>query len=297
MDLYPRQLATFSRPQLESAIRRRVQTAYLGDGVVLARILGRHKILLRGTDRGFACHLMLDGHWEIWVTQFFAKYLRPGMNVVDVGANFGYYTLLFADAVGSTGTVISVEPNPDTVRLLRETVSLNGFAERTRVVNQALAEEKGKAWLYSPDGEPKNALIVEHPDFPGGRTFEVETTSLDELTADSLKIDLVKIDAEGGELAIIAGMAKLIARDRPAIVLEFNAARYAEPREFLEVLLANYGYAHEIVSDGTVSPLDFDTVTNPTIVMDRILVFGFSSLVDPPHETATKAIETAEVAE
>lgn len=297
MDLYPHHLATFSRPRLESAIRRRIQTTYLGGGVVLARILGRHKIFLRSSDRGFACHVMLDGHWEIWVTQFFAKYLRPGMNVVDVGANFGYYTLLFADAVGSTGTVISVEPNPDTVQLLRETVSLNGFGERTRIVDKALAEEPGKAWLYSPDGEPKNALLVEHPDFPGGRTFEVETTSLDELTADGLKIDLVKIDAEGGELAIIAGMAKLIARDRPAIVLEFNAARYAAPREFLEMLLASYGYAHEIASDGTASPLDFDTVTNPAIVMDRILVFGFSSLANPPQEKGPMVIEPAEVAE
>jgi hypothetical protein len=52
MDLYPHHWATWSRQKLEAAIRRRVQTAYLGDGIVLARILGRHKIFLRSPDRG-----------------------------------------------------------------------------------------------------------------------------------------------------------------------------------------------------------------------------------------------------
>src|SRR5882672_5557832 len=120
MDLYPHHLATWSRPLLERAIRRRVQTAYLGDGLVLARILGRHKIFLRSSDRGFACHVMLDGFWEMWLTQFLAHRVKPGMTVIDVGANFGYYTLLLGDAVGEAGRVIAAEPNPDAASLLQE---------------------------------------------------------------------------------------------------------------------------------------------------------------------------------
>src|SRR5258707_8071492 len=131
MEIYQEHLETWPRHRLEDAIRRRVQTAYLGDGLVLARILGRQKILLNGSDRGFACHLMLDGFWEMWLTQFLAGQVKPGMTVVDVGANFGYYTVLFADAVGDAGRVIAVEPNPDAAALLRETVLLNGYAPRT----------------------------------------------------------------------------------------------------------------------------------------------------------------------
>src|SRR5260370_19641668 len=96
MDLYSDQLATWARQRLEKAIRRQVQTVYLGNGLVLARILGRFKIFLRTDDRGFACHLMLDGFWEMWLTQFLARSIRSGMTVIDVGANFGYYTVLFA---------------------------------------------------------------------------------------------------------------------------------------------------------------------------------------------------------
>src|SRR5882757_2100776 len=139
MDLYPHHLATWPRPTLEAAIRRRVQTAYLGDGLVLARILGRHKIFLRSTDRGFACHVMLDGFWEMWLTQFLARQVKSGMRVIDVGANFGYFTLLLGDAVGASGRVIAVEPNPETASLLRESVVLNGHAGRTRIVDKALS--------------------------------------------------------------------------------------------------------------------------------------------------------------
>lgn len=272
-DLYPRHLAAWSRSELEGAIRKRVQTAYLGSGLVLARILGRHKIFLKSSDRGFACHLMLDGFWEMWLTQFLARRVKPGMTVIDVGANFGYFTLLMGDAVGETGHVIAVEPNPNTASLLGETLLLNGHQNRTSVVSKALGERAGKGWLYTPDGEPKNATLVANQNLPGGRTVEVPIVTLDEVALASRRVDLVKIDAEGGELGIVAGMHQLIARDRPAIVLEFNAARYADPAGLLDQLLASYGSAQELSLDGAVAPLDRASVLDKTKRMDRILLF------------------------
>lgn len=251
-----------------------MQTAYLGDGLVLARVLGRHKIFLRSADRGFACHLMLDGFWEMWLTQFLARRVRPGMTVVDVGANFGYFTLLLADLVGESGRVIAAEPNPDAATLLRETVLLNGFSARTRIVSEALGASVGPGWLFSPHGEPKNSTLVSMPDLPGGRTIEVQTVTLDEIALCYPKVDLVKVDAEGGELGIVAGMQQLIARDHPTIVLEFNAARYSEPRRFLDELLASYGDAQELALDGEILPLDPKSVLDRTNLEDRILLFG-----------------------
>jgi len=274
MDLYPHHLANWPRTRLEAAIRRRVQTAYLGDSLVLARILGRHKIFLRSSDRGFACHVMLDGFWEMWLTQFLARHVKLGMTVIDVGANFGYYTLLLGDAVGETGHVIAVEPNPDAAALLRETVLLNGHGTRTRVVPHALGATAGHGWLYSPDGEPKNATLVDRKDLPGGRTINVKTLTLDEIALPCKKVNLVKIDAEGGEIAIAAGMRQLIARDRPMIALEFNPARYADPRGFLTEMLASYGTARELSLDGDLLPLDKMAVLDQTNREDRILIFG-----------------------
>lgn len=273
LDLHPYHLATWPRMTLESAIRRRVQTAYLGEGVVLARVLGRHKMFLRSADRGFACHVMLDGYWEMWLTQFLAGRVQPGMTVIDVGANFGYYTLLMGEAVGATGRVLAVEPNPEAASLLQESVNLSGHGARTRLVPQALSASAGRAWLYAPHGEPKNASLVGQPDLPGGTTVEVATVTLDEVALGYPKVDLVKIDAEGGEQGIVAGMQRLIARDRPLIVLEFNAARYAEPEAFLDGLLAHYGDARELSLHGDVVPLDRISVLDRTTYEDRLLVF------------------------
>lgn len=273
MDLYPHHLATWSRQRLEVAIRRRAQTAYLGDGTVLARILGRHKIFLRGADRGFACHLMLDGFWEMWLTQHLARCVEPGMTVIDVGANFGYYTLLLADAVGSTGHVIAVEPNPEAVALLTQSVNLNGHADRTRIVPQALDGAAGQRLLYVPADEPKNAALVDRADLPGGRTIEVSTVTLDEIALAVPKVDLIKIDAEGAEQEIVAGMGRLIERDKPMLVLEYNAARYAEPRAFLDSLLAVYGTAEELKPTGEVVPINVDSVAYGGNRFDRLLLF------------------------
>lgn len=274
VELYPNHLASWPRSTVESAIRRRAQTVYLGNGIVLARVLGRHKMFLRSADRGFACHVMLDGFWEMWLTQHLARCLKPGMTVVDVGANFGYFTLLMGDAVGETGRVIAVEPNPDTEALLQETVLLNGHRSRTRIVPQALGASAGRALLFAPDGEPKNATLTETTELQGGQTIEVTTVTLDEVALECKKVDLVKIDAEGAEVDIVAGMRRLIARDHPALVLEFNAARYPDPRAFLDELLASYGTARELAMDGAILPLDKGSVLDRTCLRDRILLFG-----------------------
>ena len=273
MDLYPIHLATWPRSTVEAAIRRRVQTAYLGGGLVLARILGRHKIFLRSADRGFACHVMLDGYWEMWLTQFLARHVRPGMTAIDVGANFGYFTLLLGDLVGAAGHVVAVEPNPEAASLLQESVLLNGHRTRTKMVPHALGASAGRGWLYAPDGEPKNAALVGTENMPGGTTVEVSTLTLDEVGLAYAKVDLVKIDAEGGEEGIVAGMQRLIARDRPTIVLEFNAARYADPRRFLDELLASYGTARELSLDGELLPLDRASVLDQSSREDRTLLF------------------------
>jgi FkbM family methyltransferase len=216
---------------------------------------------------------MLDGFWEIWLTQFIARVVKPNMTVIDVGANFGYYTLLLADIVGPKGRVIAVEPNTDAVALLRESVLLNGFSSRTDIVPHALTASSGHAWLYVPLGEPKNATIVSGPHVMQDRTRQVSTVTLDDIACECQRIDLVKIDAEGSEVDIIAGMQKTIARHRPMIVLEFNAGRYVDPRAFLDSLLGAYGTFSELSPDGTLRQPEIATVADPAYREDRLLIF------------------------
>jgi FkbM family methyltransferase len=237
-ELYLADLAKMSRSDAERAIRARVQTAYLGDKLILTRILGQPKILLSTQDLGFACHVMLDGFWEIWLTLFFARIIQPGMTVIDVGANFGYYTVLFGQAVGTAGHVIAIEPVPSTVAVLRKTIDLNGLTRTTQLVAAAAGDlDDAEVHIVVPPGEPKNAAVVAEP---REGSIVVPSVTIDRLTRDLHRVDVVKIDAEGAEIAILAGMKETIARFKPRILLEFNAARCQDPRIFLTNLGTSY---------------------------------------------------------
>ena len=115
----PLELSTHNRYELEARCRALTNPVYLGDHTAICRLLGYYKFYVDTTDTGFSSHVLLEGCWEMWLTIFFARNLKPGMTVVDVGANFGYYTLLFGALVGEKGHVYAIEPNPNVVPKLR----------------------------------------------------------------------------------------------------------------------------------------------------------------------------------
>jgi FkbM family methyltransferase len=166
------------------------------------------------------------------------------MTVIDVGANFGYYSILFGALVEANGRVYAVEPNPAVATKLRRSIDLNGFTSRTTIVEAAAGRIKeAEVILYAPYGEPKNARIVGSPDLVSpelGTLYKIPQVRLDDVASGATCVDFVKIDAEGAEEGVIAGMQQILARDRPGLVLEFNAARYRDPTRFLAQLQAIY---------------------------------------------------------
>jgi len=268
-NLSVRDLAGLSRDQAESAIRARVQTVYIGEKRVLSRILGGPKIYLSTDDVGFAGHLMLDGYWEIWLTLLVSRLVKPGMTVVDVGANFGYYSLLFGEAVWPNGRVVSVEPVPSTARLLALSLELNGYARSIAIHEVALGRNaSGEAHLYVPPHEPKNALVVAaaRPD-----TIKVKSTNLDTLLSAYDRVDLIKIDAEGAEVDIVSGMEAVVALRQPSVVLEFNAYRYPDAKAFLSKLRSLFKRIRVLRVDGALADVGDHELLNPPDREDAIL--------------------------
>ena len=68
---------------------------------VLCKVLGKYLMWVDANDEGLAPHLVLQGYWEIWVTEALARHTKPNSIALDIGANVGYYTMLMADAVGA----------------------------------------------------------------------------------------------------------------------------------------------------------------------------------------------------
>jgi FkbM family methyltransferase len=271
-----KQIASMKREEAEAEIRARVQNVAVGDNLVLTRVLGHPKMFLHTRDLGFSMHVMLDGYWEIWLTQVLARLILPNMVVIDVGANFGYYTLLAAHCVWPNGKVIAVEPNPPVAAVLEKTIALNGFQNIVSLERVAAGSvDEGVCHLFVPDNEPKNATIVgEGAVYPGGQTVVVALRTIDSLCRNLNQVDLVKIDAEGAEIDVIDGMAETIARFKPIIALEFNAARYKDPAGFLARLVAIYGNPKLIGFDGASVLTSLTSIIEENIDEDKLLLFS-----------------------
>lgn len=258
------ELRTLDRFTLERRARACVSPVYLGEHRALCRILGRLKFFLDTRDEGFGAHVLLDGFWEGWLTTFIAHRLKPGMTFVDVGANFGYYTLLAGDLVGTLGRVVAVEPNPAAAGLLSKSVLINGFSGWTEIHCVAASDgSKQSAQLVVPSTEPKNAYLTEAQTSESESIISVPCAAADTLLKSLERVDFIKIDAEGSEEAIVLGLRNTIERHRPDMIIEFNPRRCRNPRETLSTLLEHYGKIATLETDGQLHTASPETLLSP----------------------------------
>ena len=153
--------------------------------------------------------------------KFLRRLLQPAMKVVDIGANYGVYTLSMATAVGPAGYVWAFEPASGTANLLEQGVAANKFGHVT-VERIALSSTTGSARLSLNDHSELNALVRGVPATGASETVIVST--LDErLEAHGWTgIDFVKIDAEGEEARILKGGARFFAGQCPLVQYEIK---------------------------------------------------------------------------
>ena len=180
------------------------------------------------------------GMYEISGTRFLQTLLRPGMTVVDVGANTGYYALWASRLVGPLGRVLAFEPVPKLACTLRRNVELNGMRNIT-VRREAVSERTGKAILHVSRAESNSGLssLVMNAEVDQlSDRLEVETIGLDDLASEfDRPIDFIKIDVEGAEELVFRGASRLLAARRaPAILFESYAVAPLAAR------LEDYGY-------------------------------------------------------
>jgi FkbM family methyltransferase len=222
------------RYSLETEARRHQQSASLGNGSLLCRVLGKYILYADVEDVAITPHLCLDGFWESWITFVVLRVVQAGWCCIDVGANFGYYTLLLADLVGPSGRVLAIEPNPAVARLLERSVLVNGFQDCTQILRSAATDCDGKkVTLAVPPGRSMNASLCRQP-AGSDAAIAVPTMTIDEGTTSWPRVDFIKIDAEGAEEAIWRGMGKTLRRNPDiSIVMEIRCARYENPRAFL----------------------------------------------------------------
>jgi FkbM family methyltransferase len=235
-------------------------------GVTFARrdrlddVLG-HRMRLDPLD---SLRLSFHGLYQPAETRFVQRVVAPGWTVVDVGANIGYFTLLFCRAVGPAGRVLAFEPDPDNAAILRENLRLNGYAN-AQVLELALGDADGSATLFTnPANRGDNRVGIAEPGF-GARAVRVGR--YDDLVGGT--VDLVKLDVQGGELAVLLGLAATLARSPdPLVVLEWwplgLTRAGCEPAAVLDRLGA-WGFAlHRLTDAGDLVPTSRDELLRTT---------------------------------
>ena len=202
--------------------------ALLADGDPY-RSVSVHGISLRAdvTDFVFSGIYFGGVSYEPQLTRFLCERLKPGGVFVDVGANSGYFSLLAASLAGTSGRVYAFEPNPPVARALACHIALNAMDDRIVASECALSDtSQDRVPLFVTEAHTGFATLVGDsaiaPEYLGApTTVGIRTTTFDDWRAAASvdRVDLMKIDVEGFESQVLAGMRESLAAGRVAALV------------------------------------------------------------------------------
>ena len=188
---------------------------------------------------------------------FHLRYLlQPGHVFLDIGANFGYYSVVLGSGRRNQCTLHAFEPNPATLRRLRYHVEVNGLNGTVRIHDVALADRVGEAALDTSAANSGRANVVA----PDTAATPVKLTTLDTFCDEKqlTRLDLVKIDVEGFEERLLLGSRQALRRWQPVLLIEIDPPRLREKGSSAErvmALLREQGYHFFVSQRRSLQPL------------------------------------------
>jgi FkbM family methyltransferase len=206
---------------------------------------------------------------------FLKLYVKPGMVILDVGANIGEVTIHMAALAGRAGRVYAFEPAPTVLMRLRENIALNGLDDVVQVNAIALSAENGRSpFSFAETGvenQGMGSLVNRANDVVSKETF-VDTRTLDDfVTAQGLaRVDLIKVDIQGGEIGFVLGGVRTLGEMGPDLVVEVSSADLVaigkKPADLLR-LLEELGYRSFTFDDAGPTRCEVTSATVESIEM------------------------------
>jgi FkbM family methyltransferase len=198
--------------------------------------------------------------------RFVRRLLQPGQKVVDIGANYGVYTLPMAKKVGASGHVWAFEPTSSTAGFLAQGIAANGFGQVT-LEKKAVSSASGTAQLIlEPQSE---ANSISHDKSPTAATETVSLVTLDDCMDRYrwMDIELVKIDAEGEECNIVKGGRRFFAHDSPLVQYEIRKGADNVNFQLIQDFAAlGYDSYRLVPGLNVLVPLHVDAIRDPYLL-------------------------------
>jgi FkbM family methyltransferase len=192
-------------------------------------------LLAHRDDEVITANLIRWGVWEAQETQFLRTLLRPGDTFVDVGANIGYFSVLAAGCIGSRGYVIAFEPEPRNLELLRMNLARHGVPPNATVFPLAAYSHPCQMALATNEANRGDHFLAPHAS--GG--LRVRCVRLDDVLPRS--VDVIKIDTQGFDHDVLAGLEQTIAVNPALVVLtELSLTKLGLRRIDVDEVLAGY---------------------------------------------------------
>ena len=228
-------------------------------------LLGIYRIALRAgllsTSGGRSLYECCYRQYKSWIevgdVQVLRTLVKPGSSVLDVGANVGFFTRLFAQWVTNGGRVIALEPEAANYDRLQRMVNRNQFGGVVDTIQAAVAETSGTLKLAINPIHPADHKLAD-------QGVSVRALTLDDLLAERAwpRVSLIKVDVQGAEERVLRGAATTLAKFHPAVFIEIDDAALrnmnsSAPAVFR--LFEGAGYqAHRLLKGQISAPLPLD---------------------------------------
>lgn len=196
-------------------IKNRV-AIYLGRNEALTYLADETPIFINTDDFGCPLNFINGGLYEEDYFRVLLSFRKPGLPMLDIGANLGVYSLRMANYM-RRGNIYSFEPIPRIRNLFSRSVFLNGYTDRIAIYPYALSDKEGEATLSVPCGHAGGASLGGVGGDATGITVDVKR--LDDLFPEDFSCGLIKLDVEGHELHVLRGMRNILARSKDAVAV------------------------------------------------------------------------------
>jgi FkbM family methyltransferase len=219
-----REELTKDRQSLEEFSIARARIVDYGTELVCLA-LGTYPVVVPKGEYALGHWLALTGYWEPWVSLAILRYVKRGMHCIDVGASYGYYTAMMARLVGDSGKVLALEPHPSTFNMLGKTLAANG-ALNVMALQIAAADAYSEWDMLCFDAMPSGNCLEKYKPMTrlcDAFDLQQEKSPVRVAPLDAImplewhKLDFVKVDCEGAELAVWRG-AKRVREQFPSAV-------------------------------------------------------------------------------